>query len=86
MPLLFQLSNEIDLYEGHINHSLFWKNLAPESEGGGKLQDGPLKDAIVQYFGSLDALKKELNAKTAAVQGSGWGWLVRGFPLSKENI
>ncbi|KAG1884522.1 Manganese/iron superoxide dismutase [Suillus subluteus] len=64
---------------GHINHSLFWKNLAPaSSEGkgnGGSLKSGPLKDAIVQTFGSLDALKKEFNGTTAGIQGSGWGWL-----------
>ncbi|KAG6825308.1 hypothetical protein H0H92_004103 [Tricholoma furcatifolium] len=64
---------------GHINHSLFWKNLAPAaSEGkgnGGALKDGPLKSAIVRDFGSLDNLKKEFNTTTAAIQGSGWGWL-----------
>ncbi|KZP17318.1 manganese and iron superoxide dismutase [Athelia psychrophila] len=64
---------------GHINHSLFWKNLAPaasENKGnGGVLQDGPLKDAIIQSFGSLDNLKKEFNTATAGIQGSGWGWL-----------
>ncbi|KLO13557.1 manganese and iron superoxide dismutase [Schizopora paradoxa] len=69
---------------GHINHSLFWKNLAPESEDGGKLQDGPLKSAIEKDFGSLDALKKELNGKTAAVQGSGWGWL--GYNKSSKKL
>ncbi|TFK34300.1 manganese superoxide dismutase [Crucibulum laeve] len=64
---------------GHINHSLFWKNLAPAaSEGkghGGALKDGPLKAAIDQSFGSLDALKKDFNATTAGIQGSGWGWI-----------
>lgn len=65
---------------GHINHSLFWKNLAPsatEKKGnGGVLPPGPLNDAIVQSFGSLDNLKKEFNTATAGIQGSGWGWLV----------
>ncbi|PBK64829.1 manganese and iron superoxide dismutase [Armillaria solidipes] len=64
---------------GHINHSLFWKNLAPaHSEGkgnGGVLPAGSLKDAIEKTFGSLDALKKEFNTTTAGIQGSGWGWL-----------
>jgi len=60
---------------GHINHTLFWTILAPQSEGGGELSQGPLKDAIKADFGGIDALKKELNAKTAAIQGSGWGWL-----------
>ncbi|KAG6844151.1 hypothetical protein H0H87_009394 [Tephrocybe sp. NHM501043] len=66
---------------GHINHSLFWKNLAPaasEKKGnGGNLKDGPLKEAIIAAFGSLDNLKKEFNTTTAGIQGSGWGWLVR---------
>jgi Fe-Mn family superoxide dismutase len=66
---------------GHINHSLFWKNLAPSADGhkgnGGVLNDGPLKKAIVEAFGSLENLKKEFNATTAGIQGSGWGWLVR---------
>ncbi|KAI0743293.1 superoxide dismutase mitochondrial [Irpex lacteus] len=60
---------------GHINHTLFWKNLAPTSAGGGALKDGALKQAIDKDFGGLDGLKKKLNAATAAIQGSGWGWL-----------
>ena len=66
---------------GHINHSLFWKNLAPsatEGKGnGGALKDGPLKSAIVHIWGSVDVFKKEFNTATAGIQGSGWGWLVR---------
>ena len=69
---------------GHINHSLFWKNLAPaKSEGkgnGGHLQDGPLKEAILKTWGSVDNFKKEFNATTAAIQGSGWGWVVSTLP------
>ncbi|KAF8153425.1 manganese superoxide dismutase [Crassisporium funariophilum] len=64
---------------GHINHSLFWKNMAPSAAAnkgnGGVLADGPLKKAIVETFGSLDNLKKEFNTTTAGIQGSGWGWL-----------
>ncbi|GLB41512.1 putative destroys radicals which are normally produced within the cells and which are toxic to biological systems [Lyophyllum shimeji] len=64
---------------GHINHSLFWKGLAPaasEKKGtGGILKDGPLKQAITAAFGSFDNMKKELNSATAGIQGSGWGWL-----------
>ena len=39
---------------GHINHSLFWNNLAPQGQGGGELATGPLKDAIEADFGSVD--------------------------------
>jgi Fe-Mn family superoxide dismutase len=35
-----------------------------------------LKDEIVKAFGSVDEFKKKFNASTAAIQGSGWGWLV----------
>jgi superoxide dismutase, Fe-Mn family len=73
----------VNLYIGHINHSLFWKNLAPsasEHKGhGGSLHDGPLKKAIVERWGSLDTFTKEFNTTTAGIQGSGWGWLVRFF-------
>ncbi len=62
---------------GHINHSLFWKNLAPTESKETKLPSGgKLEEAIKRDFGGLEGLKKEMNAKTAAIQGSGWGWLV----------
>ena len=71
---------------GHINHSLFWKNLAPSAAvnkgTGGVLKDGPLKTAIEKAFGSLDNLKKQFNTTTAGIQGSGWGWLVSVEPVS----
>ena len=70
---------------GHINHSLFWANLAPPSSHGkgvgGALKDGPLKEAIVRDFGSYEAFVAEFNTTTASVQGSGWGWLVSMHPV-----
>jgi len=63
---------------GHINHSLFWKNLAPSSAKGGiggKLEEGSLSQAIIKQFGSVDNLKKEFNAAALGIQGSGWCWL-----------
>ncbi|KAF8868591.1 manganese superoxide dismutase [Gymnopilus junonius] len=64
---------------GHINHSLFWKNLAPSAAAnkgtGGVLRDGPLKKAIDESFGSFDSFKQSFNTTTAGIQGSGWGWL-----------
>lgn len=73
----------IRFLSGHINHSLFWKNLAPDaSKGGigGVLEDGPLKQAIDKDFGSVENLKNEVNTQTAAIQGSGWGWVVSRKP------
>ncbi|CAO1632804.1 unnamed protein product [Jaminaea pallidilutea] len=63
---------------GHINHSLFWKNLAPQSEGGGQLHDGPLKQAIDKDFGSFDKFKAKFTTAATSIQGSGWAWLVYG--------
>ncbi|WFD02420.1 superoxide dismutase [Malassezia obtusa] len=60
---------------GHINHSLFWKNLAPVSQGGGELDSGELRSAIDRDFGSVDQMKEKFNAALAGIQGSGWGWL-----------
>nr|WLL73868.1 superoxide dismutase [Trogoderma granarium] len=56
---------------GHINHSIFWKNLSPcKSEPSPKLCE-----AIKDCFGSFDEMKTELQTATIAIQGSGWGWL-----------
>mmetsp|Transcript_3434 Transcript_3434/g.7091 ORF Transcript_3434/g.7091 Transcript_3434/m.7091 type:complete len:240 (-) Transcript_3434:1982-2701(-) len=57
---------------GHVNHTLFWENLAPESSFP---TGGPLEAAVVARFGSYEAMVEEVSAKTIAVQGSGWGWL-----------
>lgn len=58
---------------GHLNHTIFWSNLAPPGKGGAP--EGALAAAIDKDFGSLDAMQKKLTAMTVAVQGSGWGWL-----------
>lgn len=62
---------------GHVNHSLFWENLAPKSQGGGEPPSGALSKAINETYGSLDAFKEKFNAALAGIQGSGWAWLVK---------
>ena len=69
---------------GHLNHSLFWQNLAPIGKGGGESPSGDLAKAIVEQFGSLDKLIDEMNTKTVAIQGSGWGWL--GYEKSRGRL
>ncbi|PIA59684.1 hypothetical protein AQUCO_00400522v1 [Aquilegia coerulea] len=59
---------------GHVNHSIFWKNLTPVSEGGGEPPKGSLGEAINAHFCSLEALVQKVNSEGAALQGSGW-WL-----------
>lgn len=58
---------------GHANHTLFWKTLTP---GGAQEPSGALADAIKSTFGSLDALKTEMENAGVKRFGSGWSWLV----------
>ncbi|XP_059317961.1 superoxide dismutase [Mn], mitochondrial [Lycium ferocissimum] len=60
---------------GHINHSVFWKNLAPVRDGGGEPPKGSLGSAIDIHFGTIEAVIQHMNAEGAALQGSGWVWL-----------
>lgn len=60
---------------GHINHSIFWTNLAPKNQGGGEPPRGAFATALTAQFHSLDSFIQEFTAKTVAIQGSGWGWL-----------
>lgn len=63
---------------GHINHSLFWENLAPSSSADSKIEAAPkLSAAITSTWGSLDGFKKAFTAALLGIQGSGWGWLVK---------
>ncbi|KAF9973309.1 Superoxide dismutase [Mn], mitochondrial [Actinomortierella ambigua] len=70
---------------GHINHTLFWENMAPKPQGGGEPK-GELKAEIEKTWGSFAAFKDKFNAKSAAVQGSGWGWLAYNKEAKKLEI
>ena len=56
---------------GHLNHSLFWQILTPNSE-----EKGTVVDKIKEQWGSLDEFKDEFAKKAAGQFGSGWAWLV----------
>ncbi|KAK3242911.1 Superoxide dismutase [Mn], mitochondrial [Cymbomonas tetramitiformis] len=58
---------------GHVNHSIFWQNLAPVKDCAPP--SGELASSIEADFGSLDAMITKFNGSAAGVQGSGWGWL-----------
>lgn len=70
----------INLYEknlafnlgGHINHTIFWKNLSPN--GGGE-PEGDLAAAINDSFGSFEKFKAQFTANALGIQGSGWSVL-----------
>jgi Fe-Mn family superoxide dismutase len=58
---------------GHVNHSMFWKLLAPKAGGA---PSGPVAQGITTAFGSLDAFKEKFEAAGMGRFGSGWAWLV----------
>jgi len=58
---------------GHVNHSVFWKNLSPD---GGDKPTGELAAAIDSYFGSFDGFRAHFKAAATTIQGSGWAMLM----------
>uniref|UniRef100_A0A182WUU4 Superoxide dismutase n=1 Tax=Anopheles quadriannulatus TaxID=34691 RepID=A0A182WUU4_ANOQN len=69
---IIQLGNAIKFNGGgHINHSIFWKNLSPDRSD----PSAELQKALNRDFQNMDNFKKEMKAAAVAVQGSGWAWL-----------
>jgi Fe-Mn family superoxide dismutase len=58
---------------GHVNHSFFWRIIAPASNEA-KSTDN-LAQAIARTFGSSDEFKKQFAAAAMKQFGSGWAWL-----------
>ncbi|XP_045478415.1 superoxide dismutase [Mn], mitochondrial isoform X2 [Harmonia axyridis] len=65
---------------GHINHSIFWNNLTPESTK----PSAEMNSAIEASFGSFEKMVQLLSAVSVGVQGSGWGWL--GYDKNEGKI
>jgi len=59
---------------GHVNHSFFWKVIAP---GGASAPSGELAAAIDAAFGSFDAFKEAFTKAGMTRFGSGWAWLCK---------
>ena len=59
---------------GHVNHSMFWKIMAPKAGGE---PTGAVADAIRQAFGSFADFQTKFNDAGAKQFGSGWAWLAR---------
>ena len=71
---------------GHVNHSIFWKNL---SASGGDKPTGELAAAIDEFFGSFDGFRAHFTANAMGIQGSGWSilaWDVLGKRLIIEQL
>lgn len=58
---------------GHYNHSLFWQWMSPD--GGGQ-PTGELAALINDKYGSYQKFVDEFSAKSLAIFGSGWCWLM----------
>jgi len=71
---------------GHVNHSLFWENLAPSKNGGGGEPTGTLKTAIDTTYGDFSSFKTKFNGALAGIQGSGWAWLVKDNETGQVGI
>ncbi len=56
---------------GYVNHKLFWEIMGP----GGGHPSGPVVDAIVAKWGSIEKFKEEFSNVAGNVFGSGWAWL-----------
>ncbi len=57
---------------GHILHSIFWTNMAPNAGGPAK---GEIAQQIETDFGGFDAFKGQFSAAAITVEGSGWALL-----------
>ena len=71
---------------GHVNHSIFWKNL---SATGGDKPTGELAAAIDEFFGNYDGFRAHFTANAMGIQGSGWSilaWDVLGQRLIIEQL
>ncbi len=68
---------------GHFLHDIFWRIMSPN--GGGK-PEGKLLDQIEKDFGSYEAFEAQFKAASAAIEGSGWGMLVKNWYTRRLEI
>jgi len=57
---------------GHLNHVIFWNNMAPGDRGEPK---GKLGEAIDAAYGSFAGFKEQFAGVAKSHFGSGWAWL-----------
>lgn len=57
---------------GHLNHSIFWEIMAPNSRKPRK----EFLNLIEKKFSSLEDFFEEFKNKAMGIFGSGWAWLV----------
>ncbi|PYI23053.1 superoxide dismutase [Mn], mitochondrial [Aspergillus japonicus CBS 114.51] len=79
IPALLSIQQRLTFHGGgHLNHSLFWRNLAPPGSPATDLaRSAPtLQRALEQRWGSVEQFTAAFGAVLLGLQGSGWGWLV----------
>jgi Superoxide dismutase len=77
LALVKHWSREVSFHgSGHMNHTLFWRMMAPPNKGGGGQAQGTLLEAINRDFGSWDKFLSHFKAAANQVEGGGWAWLV----------
>ena len=57
---------------GHLNHSMFWKMMAPNAGGA---PTGEIAEKITSKFGTFDQFKETFVNAGITRFGSGWAWL-----------
>lgn len=60
---------------GHVNHSLFWRWMAPPGSSSG-MPVGAFATALETTFGSLVEFRSCFTRVALSVEGDGWAWLV----------
>ncbi len=58
---------------GHVNHTMFWNMMAPNSGGA---PSGEVAAAVDGAFGSFERFQAEFSEAAMKRFGSGWAWLV----------
>lgn len=61
---------------GHVNHSLFWELLKPNTKADLNQPNAKLFEAITKQFGSFESFKKQFSESATKHFGSGWCWLI----------
>src|SRR5690349_15877175 len=59
---------------GHVNHSMFWKLMAPAGKGGGGEPTPEVAKAIAASYGDMAHFKEEFAKAAMSRFGSGWAW------------
>lgn len=60
---------------GHLNHTAFWRFLAPAGSGPAG-PEGRVLRAIEAHFGTVETFKQAFTEAALRRFGSGWAWLV----------